>query len=405
VGLALAWLFLARLDSLVLLPLVLLWAHQRERASLADLLSLALPTLLALLVYVVANQIWFGLPLPVSELAQSWGTPHFANFTIYAYLDLFVLNARMAPVFLLWLLAELAWGRRHRAQGDRRAALLFLVAMLLQLGLYACLSGWAVWPWYGYFVVAILLTGILRVHALSGGPDGSAPRRGGPLCARRLLVAIVLAVTLWQLLAQQGGMRHPDFMDRNYRDARAGVFSGKTLIMGDRAGSLAFWSPGTRIVQSEGLVMSADFLRARQRGEATDWIDRHHRVNELVVDRPWLPTMNYGGDRVYLIVEPIRALLWQASPLVYCFPQFAVLDQEEDADHVRIRFDYDERMICPEPLMSWLNDVNRRGQIAMLSFAERPDGLVRKLRELDVWLASHWHRPPALITQTVADPQ
>lgn len=405
VGLALAWLFLVRLDSLVLLPLLILWACWRERARAGALRALALPVVVTAVVYFLANLAWFDSVVPVSDLAKSLGSPRVANFTVYAYLSFLFLHLKTALVFVLWFLAELAWrGRPNTGQGHH-VALLFLIAVLIQFGYYATLSGWGVWPWYGYFFVAVLLALIVRVHDLTASPAGGSPR-GARRAARLLLLMFMAVVVLCQLLALLfDPVQGQSFADRNYRDARAGVFAGKTVIMGDRAGSLGFWEPEVRIVQTEGLVMSKGFIQAKSDGRGAEWIDSHYRVNELVVDRPWLPTMNHGGDRVYLIVEPIQAMLWQEHPLVYCFPQFAVLGEQHGDDFVRIRFDYDERMTCPVVMMTWLNDVNRRGQLFSLSFALRPEGLARTLRQLDTWLAMRWQRAPQPILQSVAAPE
>lgn len=404
-GLVLVWLFLVRLDSLVLLPLLMAWLGWRERARAGELLALCLPVVATVLIYGVVNQLWFDSALPVSSLARMLGVPHAANFTVYAYLTALFLSAMTVPVFVLWLLAELIWGRRPGIGRVHHVAYLFLLALLLQFAGYATLSGWSVWPWYGYCFVAMLLALIVRFHDLTT-PPANAPLRGARRAARLLLSLVMMVLVLSQLLAL---VAHTDrtqgFVERNYRDARAGVFAGKTVIMGDRAGSLGFWEPRTHIVQTEGQVMSRGYVQARLEGRGANWIDAHYHVSELVVDRPWLPTMNYGGDRVYLIVEPVQAMLWQDRPLVYCFPQFAVLGESHGDDFVRIRFDYDERMTCPDAMMTWLNDVNRRGQLFALSFTMRPDGALRSLRQLDFSLATRGQSSPRTITQSVADPE
>ncbi len=404
-GVALAWLFLVRLDSLVLLPLLMVWLFWRERARTGELLALCLPVAVTVLLYGVANQLWFDSALPVSTLVRLLGVPHMANFTVYAYLTALFVSMLTIPVFALWLLAELIWGRRPGIGRMQQVAYLFLLALLLQFAGYATLSGWSVRPWYAYCFVAFLLALIVRFHDLTT-PLGNTRLRGGRRLARLLLWLIMAVTVIFQLPAlMTRGSHAQDFVARNYLDARAGVFAGKTVIMGDRAGSLGFWAPRMRIVQTEGQVMSRGYVQARHDGRGADWIDAHYRVNELVVDRPWLPTMNYGGDRVYLIVEPVQAMLWQDRPLVYCFPQFAVLSESHGDDFVRIRFDYDERMTCPAAMMTWLNDVNRRGQLFALSFTMRPEGILRSLRQLDFSLAARWQPPPRVITQSVADPE
>jgi len=91
-------------------------------------------------------------------------------------------------------------------------------------------------------------------------------------------------------------------------------------------------------------------------------------------------------------------------PMVYCFPEFAVLAEEHGADFSRIRFDYDERMVCPQALMDWLNGVNRRGQLNQLTFNLRPEGWRHTLRELDLWMALRG-QPPRHVIQDISEPE
>lgn len=403
-GSALAWLFLVRLDSLVLLPLLGLWSLRRYQAHLTDLLALALPVLLTAACYFLLNQYWYGSPVPVSGLAKSLGAPHFANFSSYGYLYYLLTNLKTAWLLLLWLFSEMAYGRQLRNAPGRYIVWLFLAAVLMQFGYYATLSGWGVWPWYGYLVVPLLLTVILRISSLIHLWEVWSVRGARQVLGLIMLAAMTLVVARQGILLMSDPGRHGSFAERNYRDAKASVFSHKTIIMGDRAGGLGFWDPTVKIAQTEGLVMSKGFIDSRARGQGNAWVDAHYRVKELVVDRPWLPTMNHGADKVYLVVEPIQAMIWQDAPLVYCFPEFAVLSEEHGDDFVRLRFDYDERMICPEPLMSWLNDVNRRGQLYQLTFNLRPTGVQRILRNIDHAMAA-MAPPPRPIVQDVAAPE
>lgn len=391
VGIAMALLFLTRLDSLVLMPLLVAWVAWQQRSGLRHLAALMLPVAVALAGYALVNLACFGQIMPVSLQALSAGTPGGANFSVYGDVWSWLMKPGIAALALIWLLVELAC-RHQRAPGHDFAALVFcLVAVLLQAGLYAWLSGWALLAHDGYLVMAVVLAVVLRVHALTASPSG-AVLRGGRLLLRRLLFMVLLfgsaaGLPAWGDQAADGSVA------RNQRDIEAGVFKGKTLIMSEHAGSVGFWVPSARIARPEGLTMSPGFIASKQAGKGVEWIDRHYEVDELVVDRPWLPTMHHGGDRVYLVVEPVRARLWQDRAMVYCFPQFAVLDESHGDNYSRLRFAYAERMTCPAPLMAWANDVNYRAQLFLLSAALRPEGVARSLNQLDHWLASRQRMP------------
>lgn len=389
VGIAMALLFLTRLDALVLVPLLSAWALWRQ--GRAHLMALLLPVVVALAGYGAVNLAGFGHVLPANLLARSVGVAGPANFSAYGDLLSWLMKPGIAALTAVWMLAELAY-RHRRVPGHGLALLLLcLLALLLQVGLYAWFSGWVLLAQDGYLVVIVLLAMILRVHALTASPTGAA-LRGGRLVIRRLLLGALLFGSVAGLPAW--GDRSADAaVARNQRDIESGVFAGKTLIMGAHAGSVGFWVPSARIAQPEGQVMSHGFIASKLAGKGVEWIDRHYRVDELVIDRPWLPTMHHGGDRVYLVVEPIRARLWQDRALVYCFPQFAVLSESHGDDYSRLRFAYAERMTCPEPLMAWANDVNYRAQLFPLSEALRPEGVARRLSQLDHWLAARQRAP------------
>lgn len=391
VGIAMALLFLTRLDSLVLMPLLAAWVVWRQHLGLRQLTALLLPVVVALTGYALVNLVCFGQVLPVSLLAQAAGTPEGANFSVYGDLWSWLMKPGIAALALVWLLVELAYRHRRAPGHDLAAMVVCLLAVLLQIGLYAWFSGWALLARDGYLVMAVLLAMILRVHALTASPSG-AVLRGGRLALRRLLLLTLLFGAAAGLPAW-GDQAADASVARNQQDIDAGVFKGKTLIMSEHAGSVGFWVPSARIARPEGLTMSAGFIASKQAGKGVEWIDRHYDVDELVVDRPWLPTMHHGGDRVYLVVEPVRARLWQDRALVYCFPQFAVLNESHGDDYSRVRFAYAERMTCPAPLMAWANDVNYRAQLFLLSEALRPEGVARSLSQLDHWLASRQRLP------------
>ncbi len=401
-GLALAWLVLVRLDSLVLVLVLLAWVALCLRPGWRAMLVLMLPSALALLSLATINLACYGALLPASLATRALGTPWLANFSVYADMLSWWMKPGILALSAVWLLAELIY-RRRRPAGHALALLgVSLLALFVQVGLYAACSGWALAEADAYLMVAVLLAMILRVHALASGVAGQAVR-GGRLALRRLLSLVLLLGAGVALPGWYGGPADAA-MVRNQRDIAAGVFAGKTIIMGEHAGSVSFWVPSARVVQPDGRGMPPAFMNSMRHGRGGEWIDLHHAVDALVVDRPWLPTMHYGGDRVYLVIEPVRARLWQDHVLIYCFPQFAVLDEQQGDDFSRLRFDYAERMTCPQPLMAWANEVNSRAQLFQLSRALRPEGLAERLAHLDHWLA-RLHQVPAPLTQPDTDPK
>lgn len=388
-GLALAWLFLARLDSLVLMPVLVIWAIRCERAKWHALAPMVAPALITACIYFACNQYWYGSPVPVSGLAKSLGAPHFANFSVFAYALYLLFNPKTILFLLAWVLS--AFLTRHKPTKNANASLVvFLVAIVMQFGYYACFSGWAVWPWYGYLTIGFWV--VLIVSLLStpiAWPNWKL--------VRTILYIFMLAMSArgaWQLWP--GHIKYDDFAQRNLVDAQSGVFSGKTIIMGDRAGSLGYWTgSSTHIVQTEGLVMSKGFLESKLVGKGLSWIDDHYAVDEVVIDRAWLPTFGTGQDTIYLVIEPIQPRIWQNQPIVMCFPQSAVLAYKQGPEFVRARFAYRSHVDCSTQALNWLNQMNAKGLLSSLSL--KGFAALGPIQSIDYWLASHLSVRPTLV--------
>lgn len=388
-GVALAWLFLVRLDSLIMLPLLLLWARYGRQAGTRQLLSVALPPVLVAGLYFLANIHWYGIPVPVSGLAKSLGTPHFANFSVYGYALHLLLNANTLVFLVIWSGATISC--RGRAANKLHGALLIFAGTIVgQFGYYACFSGWGVWPWYGYLFIGFWLALILSLfNMLSGWPYWPLTRR-----LLGLVMLLVMARSAWHLLP---GTQAAGFAERNMADVSTGILTNKTIIMGDRAGSLGYWAgASTHIVQTEGLVMSKGFLDSKLAGHAQTWIDAHYAVDEVVVDRNWLPVFGSGAQRVYLINEPVQARVWQNQSLLLCFPQSAVLSYQADSHFVRARFAYAGQIPCPAPVLAWFNQAHARGELFNWAFTGQPR--LDAWQRIDLWLARHTASAPIVVT-------
>jgi len=285
---------LVRLDALAMLAaayLVLLakgevvnwrvnWLHRFGPGIVAGLVFAT---------YIALNQLNFGVPLPISGLVKAADAPHFANFGIIWY----YLNSATGIALVLLLAAELATRQLGAPTTLRRSILVMGLATLIQYAYYACMSGWPLWPWYLYlqagFVAMIYGRLFILIPSLL-----TYSKRAQALPWRHILIALIVsaiaaigatrtnvvrplvAKTLTETCIHTHACIKPPPLLRSYPAAnlallQSGLLTGHTLAMGDRAGSLGYWMPtGTKLLQTEGLVETMDFLQARLTGKGED---------------------------------------------------------------------------------------------------------------------------------------
>lgn len=372
-GLVFAFAFLVRLDAVAVVPAYLLFDFilNRRRLQPHYLMRLArvlAPLAVTGLTYAALNQYWFGTPVPVSGLAKALDTGRFNNFGIlHTYvmscLPLFPIRSEWLPL-LFWsavILIELA---RRCLCGRLQAHAIPLLFQLLCAGIqylyYACFSGWNIWPWYLYFTPFILFFVIARTansllilarHLRVGGKRLAEDSSGFTQTRLHtgMAITLLLAAGLYTAADKlKAGIQTADPARLTYAKLsmqQCGLYRDKTIAFGDRAGSLGYWCP-TQIAQTEGLVMSRDFLLARAAGTGEQWLDDHYDIDLYVVDRDRIPVKS-GTPDIYIVVDPIQGRTAHKALLHYCFPATALLDSKRyGADASRFIFDYRQKIPC-----------------------------------------------------------
>jgi hypothetical protein len=139
----------------------------------------------------------------------------------------------------------------------------------------------------------------------------------------------------------------------------------KTIIaMGDRAGGLAYWGrKKLAIVQTEGLTLDADYLKARMANTGDKYLERLP-IQYMVIDREVILTSSPGPDQQvqYVVPDPIQGRVTTAPVPTFCFPAQAIRYEKRypsgygagAAFSTRIAFSFADRMPCSQEALSRL---------------------------------------------------
>jgi hypothetical protein len=319
-GLSAAFCIGARIDSaLIVLPMLALSSlTRREKLGIAAALA-ALG-----LAYAGANLRLFGAPLPISGMAKSIGGLQlnrlyfkqlFDELTLLAPDD--PLRPTAGPYIMAVLASALAIGLRRAGvltTAQRRALLGALLGLALFYAKVGFFSPWAIWPWYSFPSFVFLLLSIWFLESTRPG-----------LRTRAALVGLALPVAHF-MISTLLLLRPETFpvVNRRFADEFRHVLRGRTVAMGDRAGSFAFNYPGG-VFQLEGLVADLSYLEQLKRpGDLRSYLCARNVELVMSYERP---LGDYGSHRV----EALRAkLTTQPSPYLIV-SQRDELAQLEDA--------------------------------------------------------------------------
>jgi hypothetical protein len=137
------------------------------------------------------------------------------------------------------------------------------------------------------------------------------------------------------------------------------------VLMGDRAGGLGYFlDEGYGLIHLEGLVGSAEFMRARESNQGEEFIDRY-KPSYLVTERKrYLETDPGGSSDVLGVLEPINGLSAHSGNMLFCFPRAAILYVKRytlamtvrarigEGEETRYVFDYRQKVPCPAEFRS-----------------------------------------------------
>ena len=390
--------FLVRLDALALFAMVVLCvplfdAMERRgpnrrligAAQVALAFRLCLVVIPVVAVYFVMNLRLFGSAVPVSGLAKQIGAPKFANWGI---LDSFFGRWKSVALILV-ILVPLELVARHLQCRPRplfyRSLTIVTGALVIQAFYYASFSGWYVWPWYTYLVALGMALLIARIVYLAGlllslgrmaavaiaavmvigawATDRSASLLAGSLSLDTLSRFPVLR----HLGPGLGPVAGQISFNQLSLDMLSNFFVGGRRIliaMGDRAGGLSFWGRGkVAIVQTEGLVSSVEYLRARAVDAGAQYLERFP-IEYLVVDREVIATATDAqGRRQLVIPDPIQGRVNTAPVPTFCFPPEAVRYQKSYLSvygrNQRLALSFAQREHCGEQALNLMRSIEQ----------------------------------------------
>ncbi len=258
---------LGRLDAILLVTTLFLLVLWRNRSvhSPRKLLPLLLG-FFPLAVYLAVNEYFFHLLTPVSGHAKQLKATLLPSISTLHSL-LFPMD-RMKIIFVLPCLLLLAAGivaairtlpllpKIHSA-----VLLALLLFPILQLSLLSVISDWALWPWYFY---SLVFSSIASVVLLARIPHRSPEpaRTALTLLGATLAGAYVIYIAAYSVLMPNSiAIYISSSQLAQFMDTHPGTYA-----MGDQAGMTGYLS-SQPVIQLEGLVMDAEYLRKIQQQE------------------------------------------------------------------------------------------------------------------------------------------
>ena len=374
--LAFSLLPLIRLDALIV-PVIhgvlLLWlARRHQQPVIWRHFAIFLLPLLVVVMYAIANQQYFGWPLPISGVVKSAGGAWFTNLPA---LWQGVTTPVLTGTLLLWLLMECL---TRGLPKDARFFYVMTVLLLATLGqsiYYGFFSTWPLWPWYTYLAACFSAVAIARMAYLV--PVALSAKRWLPLSIGLGVLIFILAqvprtAATTNLLAW---MRHQLFgvdvsqvfqvrLAHTATQIRTDVYpllEGKTVAMGDRAGVMVYWRPEqARFIQTEGLMADMAYHQSRFAGRGEAYLV-NHGVDLLITDRDYYAQEPMASGKVFVIPEPAMGAMTKRGAMLFCFPQDAVLREYSDVKgeiHTRL-FDFHRRVPCSPDITQRYGEIER----------------------------------------------
>jgi len=333
-------------------------------------LRLSIVVLPTVAVYLLVNQYCFGSAVPVSGLAKLIGGPKFSNWGVaWTFFD----HWRSLGLVLAILL-PLEWIARRVAKPSPlfyRSLVIVGLSMLVQCVYYCALSAWNIWPWYAYLVAIEMALIVARIVYLAALLVELPKRRLFGVASMALIAAWACSRSIDFVRHSMPAHGHSSELTFNQESLRmlASFFppsNRKMLVaMGDRAGGLAYWGRDRlSVVQTEGLTMDMEYIRARRANRAAEDLERRFPIDYLIVDREYIPQVAAAnGDQDYVIADPIQGRVTLGAVGVFCFPPGAVRYRESYpavwGTNLRLALAFAGRIPCSEPALALIRSVER----------------------------------------------
>lgn len=298
-GLVISAMVLARLDTALLMALVVLGLilHRETRALIGrqQMAGLSLG-LLPVFLYFISNRVIFHVWMPVSGMAKQLkfnhlpSSPAWESFYGLPRLQLLTL----LPIILAIALLPLLFKRLSRTQQVLYPAVLaFPIVHILVL---SCLSDWSLWVWYFYTFRPALCVSFAVICLWK--PLGKILQNAAVPACVLLFIVFDAPQSRWGngTKVWQGDDLMQEGIDlKNFSATHPGVYA-----LGDRAGTVGYILPSP-MVQLEGLVMDRGYLSYIQRQVPLRVALAHYHVRYYVATE----RVPYTG--CFHAVEPFQA--------------------------------------------------------------------------------------------------
>lgn len=292
-GLLVALMAMARLDTIVLVPFLLVaiaprWGWRRTAAAAAGAAPVCLYFAFNLMTYghlfttsMAAKSLAFYLPPNLHFVTAEFPAPGAAEIQL------------AIVVIVIGFLA-----RRVQNVDARRIALALAAAPVLQIVLQALMSGWIRFAWYLYFdnmalgvATALVATELTR--------SASMTRRIGVPVGVAVAVAMGVSLVGMRPTPAQVRISQAAHQLRDFAAQHPGVYA-----MGDAGGTPA-WLMNQPVVHLEGLMMSYSFLDLIRNQRPLSVAFQRYHVNYYVAVRPDSTTS--GGCLYYREPDSLQA--------------------------------------------------------------------------------------------------
>ena len=322
IGLLLALIFLARLDSVFVFAsyvtyffFVRLKIVGNFKKALILTLKIILPVCITAIIYLFINQYFFDSLTPVSGQAKSLGIKPFYNLGFITQYFQGIGLKKVAFVFIALLLTFLSRKRLKQEIGESKfknlcyLCLVFITSLVMQLLYYYLLSTYGIWHWYRYLIIPILIIASIFISYYIV----SFSRISGKVLSYSIYFLCFFCIikfsfynNIQRFLTVKPDTGHmtssvtmANWINRELPD-------NTVLAMGDRAGSLGYQlSEKKSLVQLEGLVNSKDYLNHLKLGIGNQFM-QNQNVKYIVVSRS--EKQLQGGNNVNrydVVYEPV----------------------------------------------------------------------------------------------------
>jgi hypothetical protein len=277
-----------------------------------------LPTAATLVIYMIANFVLFGMPLPVSGAAKALWAPFFNADALWNSVvgstpsavgnlsegakSLPIGYAFMGAIALPLFVCRMPTGQQTVDLARRQLGTLLLVllaANLFHLAYLTIGSSWPLWPWYAYLraVLGILLLGF----TLAVMPARLSPRLAVGLVSTALFLGGVASVIKHVNLGPNDNA-YGVYVEEAAADLNRQLPPNSVVAMGDLAGGLGY-RLDRPMVQLEGLMETPVYLQMLSEGRAHQYL-REHGVTHVAAAGYKLRDCQDGPPGCHILTEP-----------------------------------------------------------------------------------------------------